>query len=107
MASYLETTLKHRGQRKPGETRLHETENSVPHTHVQYTPSRQLEDDPWNGRKYSWIMYLTSNLYAEYSNKKKIQRMGEGGLPGGSVVTDLPASAGDVGLVRSHRPRGN
>ena len=34
-------------------------------------------------------MYLTSNLYTEYSNKKKIQNMGKGGFPGGSVEKDL------------------
>ena len=47
MASYLEMTLKHKGQRKTGETRLHKMKNFVPQI-----PSRQLKDDPWNGRKY-------------------------------------------------------
>ena len=89
MASYLEMTLKHKGHRKTGETRLRKMKNFMPHTYVSYTPSRQLKDDPWNGRKYFWIMYLTSNLYTEYSNKKKIQNMGKGGFPGGSVEKDL------------------
>ena len=43
-------------------------------------------------------MYLTSNLYTEYSNKKKTQNMGKGGFPGGSVEKDLAASAGAAGL---------
>ena len=41
----------------------------------------------------------------------KIPETKEGGFPGGAVVTNLPANAGDTGsspgLGRSHMPRSN
>ena len=55
----------------------------------------------WNG---TMIMKIVSNL------KKKALRL-YSGFPGGAVVENLPANAGDTGsspgLGRSHMPRGN
>ena len=40
-----------------------------------------------------------------------IRNKGIGGFPGGAVVKNLPANAGDMGLIlgqgRSHMPRSN
>ena len=46
-------------------------------------------------------------IYTESSKKKKFRQ----GFPGGAVVENLPANAGDMGsspgLGRSHMPRSN
>ena len=46
----------------------------------------------------------------EYSDNMSFKRVGEG-FPGGAVVENLPANAGDTGsspgLGRSHMPRSN
>ena len=49
-----------------------------------------------------WVVYVTEPSYSLYINFKTL------GFPGGSVVKNLPANAGDTGLIpglgRSHIP---
>ena len=57
----------------------------------------------------------TSKLLHSKGNHKQDEKttlkMGEKGFPGGAVVENLPANAGDMGsnpgLGRSHMPRSN
>ena len=64
-----------------------------------------------------FIKGLVSRIYKELLQlnsreiKKKYLKMGKGGFPGGAVVENLPANAGDTGsspgLGRSHMPQSN
>ena len=66
-------------------------------TSVQWkTMSGEWEDAPHNGRKYLQKIDLKKNCW---------------GFPGGTMIKNLPANAGDTGLSpgpgRSHMPRSN
>ena len=55
---------------------------------------------------------ISSKLYTSMNKKKKNKlKLAEGDFPGGTVVKNLPASAGDTGsspaLGRSHMLRSN
>ena len=49
--------------------------------------------------------------YVYFQRKKKLKKLDSWGFPGGAVVENLPANAGDTGsspgLGRSHMPWGN
>ena len=55
--------------------------------------------------------FFNWNLILKLSNYKKLKEKDIGGFPGGAVVENLPANAGDTGsrpgLGRSHMPRSN
>ena len=66
-----------------------------------------------SGHLYERLISFLSEKYQEWqyhTNKQPNQKMG-GGFPGGAVVENLPANAGDTGsspgLGRSHMPRSN
>ena len=58
------------------------------------------EKEPWSAGQLKLQILL---------HKLRIKRWGEGGFPGGTVVKNLPANAGDTGsspgLGRFHMPR--
>ena len=53
---------------------------------------------------------MTAVFFLKLASLSIFQKATEWGFPGGSVVKNLPASAGDMGLIpdlRSHMPQSN
>ena len=59
--------------------------------------------------KYLQLKYCTCNLLSKVQSKKTKTKKNSRGFPGGAVVENLPANAGDMGssprLGGSHMPR--